>query len=182
MDEIIKTFIERHSIISQMLEDRGDLSLKILIDDDFKKALVLGIASSFEQHIQESIRLLVTNSTNSELIQSLIESKVISRQYHSYFDWKGNNVNNFLGMFGEQFRKKTLNDFKNNPQLNLGSQKFIEIGRQRNILIHENFLTISLDWTFDEIIGAYQSVYQFVLYIRNKFSELNQEEFEEKPL
>ena len=164
---IIDTLLERHSKIGKFLEDQGEISLKSDSDDEFRKVLVLCIASYFEHLVTDAI-IVLARSTSSEPIASLIKVKAVSRQYHTYFNWDGNNVNQFLKLFGDNFQNTVSAEIKKNSKLEQGAKAFLAIGQQRNILVHENFASVSLTWTTEEITQNYQSASEFVTYLTNK--------------
>ena len=35
---------------------------------------------------------------------ALVRNKAVSRQYHTWFEWRGSNANSFFGLFGSDFR------------------------------------------------------------------------------
>ena len=94
MTTIIDRLIERHQQISASLETQNEISLKSYADDEFRKVLVLSIASYFEHQIVDALSRLA-ESANSEQVENLIKSKAIARQYHTYVDWESRNANRF---------------------------------------------------------------------------------------
>jgi len=92
MTTIIDILIERHEKISAFFKTHNEISLMADTDDEFRKVLVLSVASFFEKQITDAVARLAV-STNSERVESLIRKKAISRQYHTYFSWTGNNAN-----------------------------------------------------------------------------------------
>ena len=167
MSTIIDTLIERHERICAFLDNAGEISLRLDVEDEFRKVLVLCIASFFESEITNAISLLAQRS-QSECIISLIRSKVVARQYHTYFDWNSKNINKFLSLFGEYFRDTLNSEIKGNVELNEGMKDFIVLGQQRNVLVHENFASANLNWTTEEIVQKYRSAQTFVSYLAAK--------------
>lgn len=170
MNTIIDTLIERHENISLFFEEKNEISLKTDSDEEFKKVLILCIASYFEHHIIDSI-LQLTQKYESEKIINLIKMKAISRQYHTYFDWDKNNVNKFLSLFGDNFKNNISMELRSNIALNDGAKNFLQLGEKRNILVHENFASASVDWTIKEIVEKYKKALTFVEYVSNKIIE-----------
>lgn len=167
METIIDVLIERHYKVRESLNNQGEISLMIDVDDEFRKVLVLSVGSFFESQITDSVSSLA-NNTQSERITSLIRAKAISRQYHTYFDWDGKNPNKFLSLFGQTFKEKISAELKENTRLNNGCQAFLRLGQKRNFLVHENFAIAPIDWTLEEIVQMYRSAYEFVTYLSGR--------------
>ncbi|MDO4719877.1 MAG: HEPN domain-containing protein [Peptostreptococcaceae bacterium] len=101
-----------------------------------------------------------------------IRNKAIKRQYHTYFDWnQTNNINHFLGLFGRDFKNIIAKEIKDNSDLARQVQAFLEIGLERNKMVHQNFLDYNLEKTFDEIRELHEQATSFIEYMENVFSE-----------
>lgn len=164
---IIDTLIERHKQISEFLRQQGQISLEMNINDDFRKVLVLSIASYFESSITESILVLAKN-TNMESIWSFIKNKAVSRQYHTYFDWDRTNINKFLKLFGDSFQNSVSEEIDKNTNLKKGAENFLKLGYHRNVLVHENFASAPLNLSIEEIITMYFSALAFTQFLSDK--------------
>jgi hypothetical protein len=46
---------------------------------------------------------------------------------------------------------------------------FLEIGAERNKMVHQNFLEYQLEKTFDEIVKLHKEALNFINYIKSKF-------------
>jgi hypothetical protein len=101
---------------------------------------------------------------------SLIQNRVIERQYHTYFDWEGSNANKFFGMFGSEFREKCAADVKADPALKQSIVAFLNLGNTRNQTIHLNFASFTMDKTVEEAYALYKKALAFVDYLKNWFS------------
>jgi arsenate reductase-like glutaredoxin family protein len=167
MKTVINVLIERHNRIRNFLEEKGELSLKIDSDDEFRKVLVLSISSYFESEITNAL-LNLARSTGSEEIVSLIKAKAISRQYHSLFAWEAKNINHFLKLLGDSFKEAVSTEISKNNRLGEGARAFLELGRKRNELVHENFASFPIEWTTEEIAKYYQVAFEFVQYLAQK--------------
>jgi hypothetical protein len=85
-------------------EATGEVSLQTSASAYLRKVLLLSAASYFEHKVTETMLDFVAERVNSDVaIISLVKSKVISRQYHSYFAWDRKNANAFFSMFGPDF-------------------------------------------------------------------------------
>jgi hypothetical protein len=167
MQTVIDKFIEEHQELSKFLDDQKEVSLKTRADDEFKKVLILSISSFFEREITEAIMKLAKQS-ESEKIVSLVQIKAISRQYHTYFAWDKGNINSFLRLFGKDFKDNISQEIENREDLKDGAKKFLELGNKRNILVHSNFASATIEWTLDEVIEKYRKSWEFVNYLTDK--------------
>jgi len=96
MPSIIDRIYEENEVLLNYLEERGQISLRSNVDNNFRKTLLLSAASYFESEIKESIVKFVTEFVSDENpILEFVKNKAIERQYHTYFSWKGRNANSF---------------------------------------------------------------------------------------
>lgn len=100
---------------------------------------------------------------------SFLKNKAIERQYHTYFDWEGNNVNKFLGLFGQDFKEQISNKIKNDSNREKQAKAFLTIGLERNKMVHENFMDYNLEKTFDEIVELHKQSSLFIDYLESVF-------------
>lgn len=122
--------------------------------------LLLAAASYFEDLlIKELTQFIKKTATENELLVEFCKNKAISRQYHTYFDWDKNNANRF---FGDSFKKDMEKTIKDDDKLATNIQAFLEIGRERNRLVHQDFGTFTLEKTTDEIYQLYDKALYFV--------------------
>lgn len=160
VDNLYGQFLE----IKQYLTDNSQVSFALTIENNAKKILLLSAASYFEIMLLDTIIFLFQKYTDSkEAVLSLIKNKAFSRQYHTLFDWNSSNANTFFSLFGDDFKTYMQDIIKNDPKLNDSIKAFIEIGSERNRLVHMNFGTYYLEKTDDEIYDLYRKSCDFVL-------------------
>ena len=162
--------IERHYQDSKdlvaYLMGKGEVSFATYIDNVYKKVLVLSAASYFESIISKCISAYATKASGPDKrIVTLIENKVIERQYHTLFAWESKNTNKFWSLFGESTKNKVREQLSSDERLKAAEQAFIELGHQRNLLVHENFAEYDVNTTVEEIYTKYKSACEFVSFI-----------------
>jgi hypothetical protein len=163
---VTTTYVDRlydeFTALLKHLEGSGEVSLISSVDENFKKSLLLAAASLFEAEITAAVlnyyHEVVDGNT---LIPSIVKIKAVTRQYHTWFAWERNNANQFIALFGDDF-KLYMKNFIEENELEIPIRNFMEIGRDRNRLVHENFASFSLEKTAEEIFNSYRSAYQFV--------------------
>jgi hypothetical protein len=85
------------------------------------------------------------------------------------------NANNFFRLFGESFKNFIKTEVQNNITLEESIKAFLEIGNDRNRLIHGNYGNFSLEKTAEEIFRSYRKASFFIEIFPHKlraFQEL----------
>lgn len=168
---LIAGFYKAHGEVIRFLEERGEVSFSSQISDTFRRSLVLAIASFFETVITDLIRDVVRNEADSsEIVCALVEQKAIKRQYHTYFSWAGKNANSFFALFGDSFKDTAAKKVRENPELDEGIKAFLELGEMRNFLVHQNFVTYSVEKTADELLASFERAAIFVEFLERELS------------
>ncbi len=157
--------------------DTNDVSLRSVAEDNFRKVLLIAAASHFERLMTDAVLEFAKGATAEDHpLTWLIRNKMVSRQYHTWFNWDARNANRFFKLFGETFREHMETEVEKVASLKSSIQAFLEIGSERNRLIHEDFATFSLEKTSKEIYGLYDAAKRFVEWFPDalqKFTEAN---------
>lgn len=165
----LNKLISDYKDLYQYLLDNGQVSLAINIEDHYRKIFLLSCASYYESQLQDIIKKFVEIHSTDERVLCFLTNKAISRQYHTYFSWEANNINSFLGLFGNEFKSKISVEIKASPDLSKYVSAFLIIGNERNKMVHENFLSYPLEKTFQELESLNQYALKFLDYIRHIF-------------
>ena len=151
------------SDLQRFLGEKGGVPYLSVIEENFPKTMLLAAASYFEHRLSDEVELLAKDATaDGHVVMWLIKNKVISRQYHTWFDWDRKNANPFFSMFGQGFKEQAAEEVKSDEKLNKSIVDFLEIGRERNRLVHENFGAFTLEKTASDVYGLYESAVGFV--------------------
>lgn len=149
-----------------LLSSSGEISLRSSADDTYRKSLLLSIASYFESALTKAVLDFVEEQTcNRHIVVSLVKTKAISRQYHTWFEWDRNNANSFFSLFGSDFKESATRVVKEDQKLEASIKSFLELGRDRNRLVHQDYASFPLEKTSDEIYQSYQSALFFVNWV-----------------
>jgi hypothetical protein len=171
VDRIHREFTE----LIAFLADRGEISLRSAADDSFRKVLTISAASYFEHALTGVVMEFVEETASADaLLTSLVRNRVISRQYHTWFTWDGKNVNQFFGMFGEEFKAHMTKLVRESPNLDRAIKAFLELGEGRNLLAHQNFAAFAMQKTSDEIFKLYQDAMPFIESVRTELRACSQ--------
>ncbi len=151
----------------KFLENEGEISLKSMADDNFRKALLLSSASFFEYKITGIVIDFITESSSSNaLVISFVKNRAVNRQYHKWFSWNDKNANSFFALFGSDFKSYMVSKVKEDSELKEAIVAFLELGNERNRLVHQNYATFTLEKNSEEIYNQYKKA----LYFLNFFS------------
>ena len=175
MIPLLVNFIKEYTELKKLFLDHSEISFKNFVESHLTKTFLLSCASYYENQIQEIMKIFMMNNTNDKRLISFTTNKGIKRQYHTYFTWEdkngnpSNNINSFLGLFGEEFKDKVSKEIKENNQISNGMKAFLIIGNLRNNMVHDNFLGYSLPNTFDEIVELNSNAELFLSFLKEKF-------------
>ena len=145
------------------LEEQGEVSWRTVVDANFRKILLIAVASHFERSLQNTVLTFATHVIGAEHpLFHLVRNKAIHRQYHTWFNWEDRNANSFFGLFGETFKKHMRDRVQNEDELDSSIKDFLEIGRERNRLVHDDYADFTMEKTSEEIYRLYGSAKLFV--------------------
>jgi hypothetical protein len=167
---LIEKIYKDNRSLSEYLLTKGEVSFKSDLDDTFKKVLLLSTASFLETQLTELLITFASKATKACFpLSSFVENKAIKRQYHTYFNWEESNANHFFGLFGKEFMTQVKTDIHNNQDLDNAIKAFIEIGNERNKMVHENFASYTLAKTAEEVYILFNQSQKFITYLSQKF-------------
>ena len=167
-----------HGNFLEILETipRQEVSLRNVASEAFRKSLLLSSASFFENRLLSIIADLVNEwGSSTRTLNEFVRVKAIERQYHTYFDWDKSNANKFFGLFGTEFKAFMRRRCENDERWDDAVKAFLEIGRERNRLVHQDFGSYSLEKTFEEIYDLYTRARFFVEQLGECFAEFSQQ-------
>jgi hypothetical protein len=145
------------------LRDQKEISYANAIGSSFPKVLLLASASHLEHELQELITEYFREVTgNHEYAVSFVRKKAISRQYHTYFAWDSGNANQFLSLFGDNFKLVVSSLLREDAELAQAIRDFVNLGALRNRLVHQNYATFTMENTTEEIWQMYENALKFI--------------------
>jgi RiboL-PSP-HEPN len=159
----VDTLYRDLSDAARTLSGYGEFSLSISLESNHRKTLILGAASYFEWRLTRHVEAFVDEVTSKDkLVCSLVQAKAISRQFHTWFDWKGLKAGPFFSLFGPEFKEHMKSRLSTNAELVEAVESFLKIGSQRNLLVHSDYASYPIDMTPDEIYIEYKKANFFV--------------------
>jgi hypothetical protein len=165
---LIQKIYTGNTTLSDYLQSKGEISFKTDVDDTYKKVLLIAVASYLETQITEILLAYCSKATkNCKPLVSFIENKAIRRQYHTFFKWEDRSANQFFGLFGKEFFTQVKSDVSAKVELEEAVKAFLEIGDERNKMVHEDYASYRLEKTAEEVFKLYEKSQLFVTYLDN---------------
>ena len=165
MHSLLKRLVDESDELRGFLSAQSQLSLLRAAEDNSRKALVLSAASLFEHRITEAILSYTDKASNSDAcVTSLIRNKAVKRQFHTFFDWERKKPGPFFTLLGDELG----GTLKAGCAISPGKEQveaFMEIGRLRNSLVHQNYAEFLLDKSADDIRQLCESADRFVAQV-----------------
>lgn len=151
------------SALLTVLHEKQEISLLNTVDDNWRKSLLLSAASHFERRMTDCVLTFVSGAASGNLlVTSFVKNKAVNRQFHTWFSWDETNANSFFGLFGASFRTFMKEKVRRDAGLSESIRAFLELGAERNRLVHQDYGTFWMEKTADEIYGLYKKALRFV--------------------
>lgn len=165
---------EEFAALLAFLDEAKEPSLRSVADNNFRKALLLAAASYFEHRLTQCVMDFVDDATSRDhVIKWLVKRKAVERQYHTWFDWDARNANRFFSLFGAALSEHVKAIVRERDDLSSAIHAFLEIGSERNRLVHQDFGSFVLEKTSQEIYDTYRSATAFVEWFPQELREFS---------
>lgn len=165
----IHTIKSELDIIIEKISD--DTSSVVSFTALASKTLILGCASYLESRVTEVVvQELRISGKESCPVYNFAKNQGVSRKYHTWFDWKKTNAVDFYAQFGHDF-KVFAAEFMDEEERRNAEFAFMKIGSDRNILIHNNYLSYSINDGYAEIFARCERAMRYPLFLSELFVE-----------
>lgn len=172
MDLVIERCYEECCAILEVVEHHGDMSLNNAAEVIFQKYFAICVASHFEKELCDSLELYYQDVSGEHTpAVCFMKNKAIERQYHTWFNWDGKNANTFFALFGNEFKNYMKAKLEKDALLDEAVKSFLELGRNRNVFVHNDLGTVSSDKTMEEIYQEYCRACAFIELFPNVLHE-----------
>lgn len=159
--EVERVFEELKFLREHLESSTAGLSVLNTLSSVDAKVMLLCSASYFERKVCDGILEVFAQTSPSITMNNFLAKKALSRNYHTLFSWKENNANSFFGLFGNEF-KTHMKSLLDDDDLKQCMKDFMELGRIRNELVHQNYATFNLGDTAQEIYEKFKRANRFV--------------------
>ena len=153
-----------HRLLMEHLEaTAADISLRLDVQSNFSKSLLLSSASYYEHLFAEALVGLYEEAyPGIPALAEFVRDRATGRRYSQLFSWGGGNANSFFKMFGNEFSTHMRNKAANDSGFSDAIRAFLDLGDLRNQLVHGNYAAFSLGKTFDEVYDLHLKAGRFV--------------------
>jgi hypothetical protein len=160
MSAVTNMYSEHQELVAFFGDDNP--SYQASLERTLPKVLLLAAASEFEVAVCQHIRDYATASSTDKKLAILIDRWVLTRQYYRLFDWESKHAGPLWGAFGEDFKRHMKSRLKEDENLKASLDAFLEIGRLRNELVHQDYANYVLLKTSAEIFQLYETAIRFI--------------------
>ncbi|MFG2377363.1 HEPN domain-containing protein [Streptomyces sp. NPDC048504] len=160
MSAVTNMYQEHEDLIAFFGDDNP--SYQASLERTLPKVLLLAAASEFEVQVCRHIREYASASSNDKKLATMIDRWVLTRQYHKLFDWDNKSAGPLWSALGEDFKRHMKVKLKEDLELKEHLDAFLEIGRLRNELVHQDYANYVLLKTSKEIYRLYEKAVAFI--------------------
>lgn len=179
----IETFYASHKAVVDFLIANKQPSFASDTNNNFRRSLILAIASSFEHEITGIVAEIPRiHAQGNPIMVGLVEQRVIPRQYHTYFDWDKKNANKFFAMFGAEYAELAKAQVAADAALDQAVKDFLTLGDTRNRLVHLDYVNFDIEKSPDDIIAMYRSAQRFIVFLRGTLLRIPERSLETGPV
>lgn len=181
MNTAVDNIWQEYVSVRDLFTEQGEVSALVDYTNTMRKVIILSCGSYFEYEMTKMLKEYVLEVSNGNTqIASFLERQAIRQRYHTLFDWgkqddpsqPGTSANNFLKLFGDDFRNRVDGIIKSQLEIKDALHAFLELGHLRNILVHSNFADYAYaEKTPEDIYALYQKACIFIPFISAKLRE-----------
>lgn len=159
------------------LSSSEETSLEVTARDVGRRCLMLAIGSYFEHTLCKHVLDFIASETHDcEPAVQFVKNKAITRQYHTWFEWKAKNASNFFALFGPGFKTHMEELVKANDHLNESIKAFLEMGQTRNRLAHQDYSVFTSEKTSEEAYEKFKIAIRFVEQLPRQLAEYSEDQ------
>lgn len=160
---VVTSLIDDHEAIRTHLLADGQVSFSAALETSIPKVALLSAASWIEDRVQQIVlELFEETMPDAPHRVAFVRAAAVERRYHSWFSWDAANANRFFSLFGPDFKAFCTEQAKASPTLESDIAAFMELGRLRNTMVHENFAAFGLSKSLAEVRDLFDSALRFV--------------------
>ncbi|MCL5680371.1 MAG: HEPN domain-containing protein [Candidatus Marsarchaeota archaeon] len=165
-DNNLDLVYDNFNAIIKRLKEADELSTSSLVETTLSKLIIVSAASFFETDIKEAIYSLSPDLKSRSLVE-----KFLDRNFWNLFDSKFESMNRFLGNFGDEFKVSFQKSIRDDKNLKDSETSFLRLLSLRGEIVHGNFLSYSVDVTYEESYEIYKKSFVYVEHLKNRIVE-----------
>lgn len=126
----------------------------------YSKALLIASASNLEFEVRRLLEEAVTERGGIE-IGEFVRQTALARGYHGLIDWETGQATKLFATFGKECKKR-FKEYAKSEAADGRQRAFVELGSERNSLVHNDFARQNLTKSPEEIMELHRLASQFV--------------------
>lgn len=131
------------------------------LNRSFHKHLLLAAASNLEDRVKRRVAEIF-ELHGTDRLAAFVSKRVMARGYHGLFEWNSGKAQGFFTSFGEACGQAFKTELRANSDLRENHDAFMRLGQLRNLLVHNDYASATIELTPEEIMGMYQNALHFV--------------------
>jgi hypothetical protein len=164
--DAIEMLFDQLSRLVESLKLTGEPSLAISVSEVASKSLLIAAASRFEAQFTEMFAQVAAQLSTPAIAEFALNQGV-TRKFHTLFDWSSGNANTFYKLLGKDFKERAGQRAVTDDAFARSIKEFVDIGNDRNKLVHSDFASFPLTATLDELVERYRLARSFLPNIRD---------------
>jgi hypothetical protein len=170
--ESIRELHDQYVELLQLIDVSTATTSHSVLQETLRKSLLVAVGNFFEKRITGEIEVIAREAAPAHpCMQEFVKNKALTRQYHSLFAWRENNANAFLSLFGVSFKQRVREKISADQAVRDGEMAFMELGRLRNTLVHEDYMIFPSEKSAEEIFGTASLANEFVNVVVSELRE-----------
>jgi hypothetical protein len=170
---IIDSQYEDGKALIDYLTEQKQPSLQTEAERNFAKNMLLSSASYLEKETMDVIfKFIEQDCSENGYIISIIKN-LCDRKFHALFDWASTNANKFFALFGKEFKDGMQQKIQDDEDFKQAICSFLEIGRLRNAMVHQNLANYDLNKTAAEVYHSHKKATYFIEVLRQQLGSHN---------
>jgi hypothetical protein len=150
VESLYRDYLDLVDDLEQALSPSGLSAL----NRNYHKHLLIAAASSLEDTIKKIVVNIFETQGGVEL-GAFVMSNVMTRGYHTLFNWKDRSAQSFFSGFGktcgDEFRARLRSDDK----FKRDHLSFMTLGALRNDIVHNDYASRTVELTTEEVFEKY---------------------------
>jgi hypothetical protein len=131
------------------------------LNRSYHKHLLVAAASSLEDKVKALVPEIFSRH-GMDRLANFVRQQVMARGYHTLFNWKARNANQFFSSFGDPCGKLFKETLKTDSEFKSQHDAFMLLGSMRNDVVHNDYSNRHVELTPQEVVENYNLALQFV--------------------
>lgn len=128
----------------------------------YPKHILIAAASSLEDHVKVRLLPELFERYGNVEIREFLSASVLKRGYHGLFEWSNDSASKLFSAFGAEAKARFKERTRTDPIFDDGQRSFMQLGRLRNELVHNDYVSRSITVTPGDVHIMYKKSLGFL--------------------